>query len=105
MEAMVERNLFTGYNRREAWVWRRQLRAWEEEMLVECQALLHNLFLQASSSDLWQWKSDPIRGYSIQGAYQLLTSQQLVPLDAAEDLISNKQVPLKVVYFCVETLA
>ncbi|MCI88503.1 receptor-like kinase, partial [Trifolium medium] len=42
--------------------------AWEEEMLGECQALLHNFLLQASSSDLWQWQPDPIRGYSVQGA-------------------------------------
>ncbi|PNX65853.1 receptor-like protein kinase ANXUR2, partial [Trifolium pratense] len=30
-----------------AWVWRRQLRAWEEEMLGECQNLLSNISLQA----------------------------------------------------------
>ncbi|MCI94652.1 hypothetical protein A2U01_0115950, partial [Trifolium medium] len=41
----------------------------------------------APSSDSWPWQPDPIRGYSIQGAYQLLTSQQTVSLDAAEDLI------------------
>ncbi|PNX60369.1 kinesin-like protein, partial [Trifolium pratense] len=28
----------------EAWEWRRQLRAWEEEMLGECQSLLLNIF-------------------------------------------------------------
>ncbi|MCH95881.1 hypothetical protein A2U01_0016863, partial [Trifolium medium] len=31
----------------EAWVWQRQLWAWEEEMLEECQALLHDFLLQA----------------------------------------------------------
>ncbi|PNX62485.1 YIPF1-like protein, partial [Trifolium pratense] len=39
-----------------AWVWRRQLRAWEEEMLGECQALLSNISLQAISLDMWQWQ-------------------------------------------------
>jgi hypothetical protein len=40
---------------REAWEWRRQLRVWEEEeMLEECQSLLINLSLQAQSSDRWQ---------------------------------------------------
>ncbi|MCH92691.1 cysteine-rich receptor-like protein kinase, partial [Trifolium medium] len=49
----------------------------------------------ASSLDLWQWQPDPIKGYSVQGAYQLLTSQQSVSLDAAADLIWHKHVPLK----------
>ncbi|MCI56764.1 YIPF1-like protein, partial [Trifolium medium] len=40
----------------EAWMWRRQLWAWEEEMLGECEALLHNFLLQAQSPDLWQWQ-------------------------------------------------
>ncbi|MCH96906.1 helicase-like protein [Trifolium medium] len=79
-----------------AWVWRRQLWAWEEEMLGECQALLHNLFLQTQSSDMWHWKLDSVQGYSVRGAYQLLTSQQHVTLDVAEELIWHKQVPLKV---------
>jgi hypothetical protein len=32
-------------------------------------------------SDMWRWQHDPDRGYSIRGAYQLLTSQQHVTLD------------------------
>ncbi|MCI46299.1 receptor-like protein kinase ANXUR2, partial [Trifolium medium] len=36
------------------WVWRRQLWAWEEELMEECQALLHDFVLQAQSPDLWQ---------------------------------------------------
>ncbi|GAU24870.1 hypothetical protein TSUD_115940 [Trifolium subterraneum] len=38
----------------ETWEWQRQLWAWEEEMLRECQTLLSNLSLQAQSSDRWQ---------------------------------------------------
>jgi hypothetical protein len=56
-------------------------------MLGECQALLHNLLLQVQSPDLWQWQLDPDRGYSVRGAYQILTSQQPAPLSAAEDLL------------------
>ncbi|PNX63699.1 receptor-like protein kinase ANXUR2, partial [Trifolium pratense] len=56
------------------WEWRRQLRAWEEEMLGECSSLLLNISLQAHSSDRWQWRPDPDTGYSVRGTYQLLTS-------------------------------
>ncbi|MCH81957.1 kinesin-like protein [Trifolium medium] len=73
--------------------------AWEEEMLGECQALLHDFFLQAQSPDLWQWRPDPARGYSVRGAYQLLIFHPSDPLDAVEDLIWHKQVPLKVSIF------
>jgi hypothetical protein len=38
----------------EAWVWRRQLRGWEEEELRECQSLLLTLSLQDHFSDRWQ---------------------------------------------------
>ncbi|GAU16278.1 hypothetical protein TSUD_299100 [Trifolium subterraneum] len=51
----------------EAWVWRRHLRGWEEEMLRECQTLLLNISLQDS-----------------------------VTIHAAESLIWHPQVPLKV---------
>ncbi|MCI66106.1 helicase-like protein, partial [Trifolium medium] len=46
----------------EAWAWQRRLWVWEEEILGECQTLLHNLFLQTQSSDLWQWQPDPVKG-------------------------------------------
>ncbi|GAU49412.1 hypothetical protein TSUD_374310 [Trifolium subterraneum] len=83
----------------EAWVWRRQLRAWEEELVEECQALLHNFVLQDQSVDMWLWQPDPIRGYSVRGAYQLLISHQPIPMIDTEDLIWHKQVPLKVSIF------
>jgi hypothetical protein len=59
-----------------AWACRRQLWVWEEEMLGECQTLLHDISLQVQVPNMWQWQFDPIRGYSVNGAYQLLTSQQ-----------------------------
>ncbi|MCH79282.1 cysteine-rich receptor-like protein kinase [Trifolium medium] len=85
--------------RRGVWEWRRQLWAWEEEMLGECQGLLHTVSLQAHSPDSWQWQLDPIRGYLVRDVYQLLTSQEYVPLDAANNLLWHKQVPLKVSIF------
>ncbi|CAJ2669290.1 unnamed protein product [Trifolium pratense] len=80
----------------EAWEWRRQLRAWEEEMLGECQAFLLTISLQDHVSDRWQWRVDMEDGYTVRGAYQLLTSQDAVSLDAASGLIWHRQVPLKV---------
>ncbi|MCI43540.1 O-acyltransferase WSD1, partial [Trifolium medium] len=52
--------------------------------------------MQAQSSDRRQWQPDPDTGYSVHGAYHLLTSHDSVTLDAAEDLIWHTQVPLKV---------
>ncbi|MCI93948.1 hypothetical protein A2U01_0115246, partial [Trifolium medium] len=42
----------------EAWVWWRPLMVWEEEMLGECQTLLH-VSLQDQSTDIWLWQPDP----------------------------------------------
>ncbi|PNX90844.1 cysteine-rich receptor-like protein kinase, partial [Trifolium pratense] len=80
----------------EAWVWRRPLRAWEEELLRECQILLSNISLQAQSPDRWQWRLDPDTGYTVRGAYQFLTIIDSVTLDDAAHLIWHPQVPLKV---------
>ncbi|GAU27609.1 hypothetical protein TSUD_271500 [Trifolium subterraneum] len=43
--------------------------------------------------------SDPDKGYTVQGAYQLLTSYVLATMDDAEKLIWHPQVPLKVSIF------
>ncbi|GAU49358.1 hypothetical protein TSUD_191840 [Trifolium subterraneum] len=80
----------------EAWEWWRQLWAWKEELVRECQDLLHDFYVQAQSSDVWQWQPDTANGYSVRSAYQLLTSHEIAPLSEAEDLIWHKQVPLKV---------
>ncbi|KAK2445430.1 hypothetical protein QL285_016359 [Trifolium repens] len=81
----------------DAWVWRRQLREWEEEDLRECPSLLLTRSLQDQSSDRWQ--PDPDKCYTVRGAYQLLTSQVSTPMDDAEKLIWYSQVPLKVSIF------
>ncbi|MCI57147.1 hypothetical protein A2U01_0078398, partial [Trifolium medium] len=49
-------------------------------MLGKCQTLLLNLSLQAQCLDRWQWQPDPDTGYSVRGAYQLLTSHDSVTL-------------------------
>ncbi|KAK2411535.1 hypothetical protein QL285_046803 [Trifolium repens] len=50
------------------WEWRRHLWAWEEELLRECQALLLPVTLQVASPDRWQWRPDPVAGYSVHDA-------------------------------------
>ncbi|GAU46141.1 hypothetical protein TSUD_143230 [Trifolium subterraneum] len=80
----------------EMWEWRRPLRAWEEEMLGECQTLLLTVSLQDHYSDRWQWQPDLEGGYTVRCAYHLLTELEAVPLGAAAGLIWHPQVPLKV---------
>ena len=58
----------------EAWKWRRRLRAWEEELLVECRLLLLTMVLHVIGNDVWTWLPDPSVGYTVRGAYRILTS-------------------------------
>ncbi|GAU51257.1 hypothetical protein TSUD_98780 [Trifolium subterraneum] len=51
------------------------------------------------SSDRWQWWPDPDEGYTVRGAYQILTTQVSATMDDAEKLIWHSQVPLKVSFF------
>jgi hypothetical protein len=67
--------------------------------LRECQSLLLTRSLQDQTSDRWQWQPDPDKGYTVRGAYQLLTSHALPPMDDAEKLIWHSQVPLEVSIF------
>ncbi|GAU50918.1 hypothetical protein TSUD_191340 [Trifolium subterraneum] len=50
----------------------------------------------AHFSDSWSWQPDSVDGYTVCGAYQLLTGQDMAPLDDAAGLIWHTQVPLKV---------
>ncbi|CAJ2631371.1 uncharacterized protein LOC123893952 [Trifolium pratense] len=52
-----------------------------------------------SVAEMWQWRPDPDTGYTVRGAYQILTSQASVTLHVAENLIWHPQVPLKVSIF------
>ncbi|MCI66906.1 hypothetical protein A2U01_0088164, partial [Trifolium medium] len=47
------------------WLWRRQLWAWEEELLEECRTLLSDIALQPNVVDQWLWRPDPGGGYSV----------------------------------------
>ncbi|GAU46724.1 hypothetical protein TSUD_100160 [Trifolium subterraneum] len=80
----------------EAWLWRRQLWAWEEEMVEECRALFSDVVLQDNVIDYWMWRPDPSGGYSVRGVYDLLTSRGDQVVATTTDLIWHKQVPLKV---------
>ncbi|GAU14474.1 hypothetical protein TSUD_250140 [Trifolium subterraneum] len=77
-----------------AWVWRRQLWAWEEELVEECRALLSDVVLQDDATDYWMWRPDSGDGYSVRGAYDLLTSTGGQTEAATTNLIWH--VPLKV---------
>ncbi|GAU49707.1 hypothetical protein TSUD_135290 [Trifolium subterraneum] len=79
----------------EAWLWRRQLWAWEEEMVEECMALLSDVVLQVNVTDYWVWWHDPSGGYSERGAYDLFTSRGGQAVVATTDFIWHKQVPLR----------
>ncbi|PNX58595.1 heat shock protein, partial [Trifolium pratense] len=48
----------------------------------------------AHSTDSWQWRPDPATGYSVRGAYQLLTSHVSVTMDDADNLIWHPQLIL-----------
>ncbi|KAK2369241.1 hypothetical protein QL285_082389 [Trifolium repens] len=80
-------------------VWRRQLLAWEEEILRECQTLLLTVTVQVGLPNRWQWRPDPVSGYSVRDAYQILTSQDTVTIGTADYLLWHNQVPLKVSIF------
>ncbi|GAU47942.1 hypothetical protein TSUD_99000 [Trifolium subterraneum] len=47
----------------------------------------------------WQWQPDPDAGYTVRGAYQLLTSHTADTTDEAIQLIWHPRVPLKVSIF------
>jgi hypothetical protein len=47
----------------------------------------------------WWWLPDPSTSYSVWDAYQMLTSQDIVTLGTAEDLIWHRLVPTKVFIF------
>jgi len=68
-------------------------------MLEECRILFHDISLHHDFSIHWQWRIDPSGGYSVQGLYQLLTTQELHNHDVPTNLIWHQQVPLNVSIF------
>jgi len=78
------------------WGCRRRLWDWEVEMIGECRRLLDNFVLQTDVVDGWQWLHDVTGGYTVRGAYYILTSQAHHIGDDRGDLVWHKHVPLKV---------
>lgn len=77
-------------------LWRRGLMAWEEESVMECSMLLHNIVLQENISDDWRWLLDPAHGYSVRGVYCFLTNSGELVYRTLVDDIWHKEIPSKV---------
>jgi hypothetical protein len=71
----------------DGWRWRRRLWVWEENLLEECRAFLLDVSLFPNVSDVWVWLPDPVGGYSVRGAYDLLTSPDITHMEGALDLV------------------
>ncbi|GAU14814.1 hypothetical protein TSUD_50260 [Trifolium subterraneum] len=65
-------------------------------MLGECSNLFYDIVLQTNISDYWVWRHDTVGGYSVRGAYKVLTTMEALNVYAASDLIWHIHVPLKV---------
>jgi hypothetical protein len=86
------------------WAWRHQLWVWEKELLGECRSVLANFVLQPNVVSQWVWRHDPNGGYSVCGAYKILTVQDIQDTAVTNDLIWHKQVPLKVLVLACRLL-
>jgi hypothetical protein len=62
----------------------------------ESRDLLLTISLQESETDRSLWLPDQIRGYTVHGVYDMLTSQAQQQVNQNLELIWHKQVPLKV---------
>ncbi|KEH35150.1 hypothetical protein MTR_3g081050 [Medicago truncatula] len=78
----------------EGWSWRRRLWACEENMLEDCRALLFDISLVSNVSDIWEWLLDTAEGYSVRGAYDLLTIGDDSQMGLPFELVWYPQVPL-----------
>jgi len=83
----------------EAWKWRRRLWALEEVLVEECRNLLLYVMLQVDTEDSWRWTPDPVAGYTVSGAYRVLTSGTATIVHVPTALLWRKNVPLKVSVF------
>jgi hypothetical protein len=79
-----------------AWAWRRQLWAWEEDLLGELRSALTTFVMQPNVLDQLVWCHDLGGGYYVRGAYEFLTTRHVHDMIATSNLIWHKQVPLKV---------
>jgi len=74
---------------------------WEEALLEECRALLFDISLVPNVSDSWEWLPDTAEGYSVRGAYDLLTNGEDSQMGLPFELVWHPQVPLKVSVFAL----
>jgi len=74
----------------DTWSWRRRLWVWEEDMVEECRILLDTIVVQSNVSDRLQWDMDNHDGYTMRGAYQILTSSVSHTVEATKDLVWHK---------------
>ena len=69
-------------------------------MLVEeCRILLLTVVLQVDIEDSWRWSPDPVVGYTVSGAYRVLTYGPPTTMNVQRTLLWRKDVPLKVFVF------
>jgi len=67
--------------------------------LAEYVALLLDVSLYYNVSNKWVWLLDPSEDYSVRGAYDLLTTQDVPIVDSTVELVWHNQVPWKVSVF------
>ncbi|GKV00581.1 hypothetical protein SLEP1_g13249 [Rubroshorea leprosula] len=82
-----------------SWSWRRELFAWEIDILQELREEVRKRKLVQGQEDRWIWKKDPRGKYSVSSAYNLLNTTPIPNLPGDYNLIWNGRVPLKVAAF------
>ncbi|XP_004514417.1 uncharacterized protein [Cicer arietinum] len=83
------------------WRWRRQLFAWEEELVEQCRILLANVHLQVNVSDKWSWNNTQGVSYSLKEAYYVLQKEFFASINTPlfQDLVWHPFVQAKVSLF------
>ena len=82
-----------------AWLWRRRLFAWEEELVGELRLLLENINLQVTRNDRWCWRLDSSSNYTVRSGYKFLNEQFHLASEVHLPDIWHEDVPMKVALF------
>jgi len=82
-----------------AWMWRRGLFVWEEELLGELCLLLHNVNLQVDKEDRCLWHLESSTVFTLRSAYKHLVNQHNTFTTVSPKDLWHKDIPLKVVLF------
>ncbi|GKV33735.1 hypothetical protein SLEP1_g42199 [Rubroshorea leprosula] len=78
------------------WSWRRNLFAWECDLLQELMDLLQRRQPRQGGADYWMWNMDSKGKYTMKSAYRMLQSRLFPGRSINYKMIWNKMVPLKV---------